>query len=167
MQGRWGQSVTYRNVNSYPLFLNAPVLNCHSLEERSLRQRHFSFLSYKKTFHGAGSLHCMCSTLAASLMFNPIWEWWEACELPNGILQSGKRTCPHDLRFWPCWEDISLDLSKALGPLLLVDQGIVKANFHYISPPISVPITFFPQKNRVVRWSKKTISSNIWETYQG
>lgn len=144
MQGRWSQSVTCTNMNSHPLFLNAPVLSCHSLEEWSLRQRRFSFLSYKKTFHGAGSSHCICSPLAASPIFNPIWEWWEACDLPNGILQSGERKREHVpmifvsghvgktfLWIFPkhwvlcCW-------------LIRNCQGKLPS----ISPPISDPITF-------------------------
>lgn len=56
-----------------------------------------------------------------------------------------KRTCPHDLRFWPCWEDISLDLSKALGPLPLIDQELSRQTSIYQSSNFRSN-NFFPPK---------------------
>lgn len=99
----------------------------------------------KETFQGAGFLYCMSSILAALLIFNSIWKWWEACELPNRILRSEERerTWTQNLCFWPCRDDFFLDFSKALSPLLLLNQWILKVNFHLSVLQFQIQTIFF------------------------
>lgn len=139
-------------MNSHQLFLDVQLYKTAFLRNNELWDRGVSSSVIKKHFRELA--FCIVSLLYLGLqILKPVWEWWEACELPNGILfavwREGKRKWTHDFCFWPHWEDMSLNLSKAPRPLL--DQWIVKVNFHL--PVLQFQIWRWFQKNRVIQWS--------------